>query len=102
MKKMDAYKLGYKSGLNGDNMPPEADDAGLVELDQMQAGWLTGRSEYLENSHAHLGGLVSYLLRNYDDSQWDYSTREALQDANAHLGGEPIEWNIEDDDEDES
>ena len=101
MKALDAYNLGYRSGLIGDNMPAEADDASLVGLDRMQAGWLTGRADYLETSHNHLGGLVSYLLRNYEDDQWDDSTKEMIEDANAHLGGEPIKWSNEDDEGDE-
>ena len=95
MKALDAYNLGYRSGLIGDNMPAEADDASLVELDRMQAGWLTGRGEYLEISHNHLGGLVSYLLRNYPDDQWDDSTKEMFEAANAHLGNQPFEWMVD-------
>ena len=79
MKAFDAYNLGYRSGLIGDNMPAEADDASLVELDRMQAGWLTGRGEYLETSNNHLGGLVSYLLRTYPDDHCDESTKEMLE-----------------------
>lgn len=38
--------------------------------------------------------LVNGLLRNYPDAQWDTTTRHCLEEANAHLGGEPIVWDL--------
>jgi hypothetical protein len=43
--------------------------------------------------------LVSILLRNYPDTQWDASTRDCLAAANDHLGAEPIVWNLASTDE---
>lgn len=38
--------------------------------------------------------LVNGLLRNYPDAQWDATTRLCLEEANTHLGGEPIVWDL--------
>jgi hypothetical protein len=38
--------------------------------------------------------LLNGLLRNYPDAQWDATTRLCLEEANAHLGGEPIVWDL--------
>ncbi len=97
---LTAYRVGFASGCKNEPEPSPS-VAPLVARESVRKGWLNGRIEYLEISHNHLGGLVSYLLRNYDDEQWDDSTREALEDANAHLGWEPIEWSNEDDEDDE-
>ena len=37
--------------------------------------------------------LVHYLLKNYEDAQWDGETRELLEVASRHLWNKPIEWN---------
>lgn len=45
--------------------------------------------------------LVSVLLRNYPDEQWDATTRECLEEANAYLGEEPLVWDLTPLDEEE-
>lgn len=91
---LTAYRAGFASGCKNEPEPPPS-VAPLVARESVRKGWLNGRIEYLETSNNHLGGLVSYLLRNYPDDHWDDSTKEMIEDANAHLGGEPIEWMVD-------
>jgi hypothetical protein len=42
-----------------------------------------------------LGELVSCLIRNYPDEQWDATTRELIEQAAKHLGSPDIDWPIE-------
>lgn len=48
-----------------------------------------------------LSGLVSLLLRSYEDDLWTSNTRELFDDINAYLGHEPIVWNLDDGEYDE-
>lgn len=49
--------------------------------------------ELLMKSEQLLILLVAYLLKNYEDEQWDGETRELLEAASEHLWDKPIEWN---------
>ena len=45
---------------------------------------------------ADLGSsLLHYLLRNYQDDQWDSSTRDIMEECAMVLWGQTIEWNID-------
>lgn len=90
----DAYDEGFQAGSVNGEFPPDVARS-FMYYDEMRAGWLDGRTSYFKNSHAHLGGLVNYLLRNYPDDQWDDSTKEMFEAANAHLGNQPIEWMVD-------
>lgn len=48
-----------------------------------------------------LSGLVSLLLRSYEDDLWTSNTREVLDDIVAYLGEQPIMWNLAEDEHDE-
>ena len=53
---------------------------------------------------ADLGSsLLHYLLRNYQDDQWDGSTRDIMEECAMVFWNETIEWNIdEEENEDEA
>lgn len=92
--RQDAYDIGFAIGIkNGEQ--PDVKDIAFGYSRVALSGWADGRLQYLETSHNHLGGLVSYLLRNYEDDQWDDSTKEMFEAANAHLGNQPIEWMVD-------
>lgn len=95
------YAAGYTAGVLGLDEPTMLTNTPSHHFKWYRDGWSAGHRKYLEISHNHLGGLVNYLLRNYPDDQWDDSTKEMIEDANAHLGGEPIKWSNEDDEGDE-
>lgn len=39
-----------------------------------------------------LGALLTKLTRDYADDQWDSTTRQLLDEINAHLGRSAIVW----------
>ena len=69
------------------------------EVESLTEGSLEGRIKHLETSHDILGQLTNYMLCNYNDDHWDSTTRELLEEANAHIGGEPIVWIVHDDED---
>ena len=89
------YAAGYTAGVLGIDEPTTLTNTPSHHFKWYHDGWSAGHRKYLEISHNHLGGLASYLLRNYPDDQWDDSTKEMFEAANAHLGNQPIEWMVD-------
>jgi hypothetical protein len=44
-----------------------------------------------------LGALLTKLTRDYADDLWDSTTRQLLDEINAHLGRSAIAWTLNDD-----
>lgn len=66
---------------------------------------LLDREEYDQlKLKADLGSsLLHYLLRNYQDDQWDSSTRDIMGECAMVFWNEGIKWNIdEEENEDEA
>ncbi len=91
----DAYRFGRKMGEAGEPHTGLPYSATIQDVIACRKGWDEGHLTYLRRTHAHLSGLVSYLLRNYPDDQWDDSTKELFEAANAHMGNAPIEWMVD-------
>lgn len=73
--------------------------------DLMGGSVLLDREEYDQlKLKADLGSsLLHYLLRNYQDDQWDSSTRDIMEECAMVFWGETITWNIdEEENEDEA
>lgn len=58
---------------------------------------LIDRAEYSALKYrADLGeALLSHMLRNYPDDQWDGSTRDIMEECAMVFWNETIEWNID-------